>query len=82
MNKELKKELTIIAILLLLLTIASVTLSVLYSTWLNRIEEKIGEPMVCIPLVKEDYFGDHYFLECLDKEEFDKSFEKAKDPTI
>lgn len=77
MNKEFKKELNILAILLLLLTVASVIVTILYSSWLNRIEKKIDESLICVPIIKEDYYGDVYTLHCV-KESVFKEATKEK----
>lgn len=73
-------EILPIVTLLLVIILAGGMLS-LYLKVLNM-EKSAAKSMVCVPLIKEDVFGDHYFLECLDKEEFDESFEKAEDPGI
>lgn len=73
-------EILPIVTLLLVIVLAGGLLS-LYLKILDM-EKSAVKPMVCVPLVKEDYFGDHYFLECLDKEEFDESFEKTVGPDV
>lgn len=77
--KEINKILP--AISLILTAILAGFMIMLYKE-VKGIERDGAKPMVCIPLVKEDYYGDHYFLECLDRDEFNESFEKAEDPEI
>ena len=78
MDKETKKELNILAILLLLLTVASVIVTILYSSWLNRIEKKIDEPLICVPIIKEDYYGDVYTLHCVRESVFEEAIKEEK----
>lgn len=78
MNKEFKKELNILAILLLLLTVTSVIVTILYSNWLNRIEKKIDESLICVPIIKEDYYGDVYTLHCVRESVFEEAIKEEK----
>lgn len=77
--KKINEILPIITLLLVLI-LAGGMIS-LYLKILDM-EKSAAKSMVCVPLVKEDYFGDHYFLECLDKDEFNESFEKTADPDV
>ena len=78
MNKEIKKELNIIAILILLLTISSVITSIMFSKEIIEIKDTTNEAIVCVPIIKEDYYGDVYTLHCV-KESVFKEAVKEKD---
>lgn len=71
-----KDKNSIFSIIILILTfILAGTMILLYKE-VKTIENQEAKELVCIPLIKEDYYGDHYFLECLDRAKFTDDFKK------
>ena len=66
-------------IILILIFILAGSMILLYKE-VKKIENQEAKELVCIPLVKEDYYGDHYFLECLDRTKFTEEFDRISGP--
>lgn len=77
--KKINEILPIVALLLIIILIGEVF--ILYLKVLD-LKKSTTKSMVCVPLVKEDIRGDHYLLECLDKEEYYKRHKEVVDPII
>lgn len=78
MDKTIRKELGIIAILILLLTIASIIVTVIFSSEITEIKNTVNEPVVCVPIIREDYYGDVYTLHCVKESIFKEATKEEK----
>ena len=74
-----KKEINILAILILAVVIASVIAMAMFASQIIDIVDTINKPYKCIPNIEEAYEGDHIYFYCYKQE---PNQEKASSPTI
>lgn len=63
-----KKEINILAILILAVVIASVIAAAMFASQISDIVDDLNKPYKCIPNIEEAYEGDHIYFWCFKQE--------------
>lgn len=73
-----RKEIYLVMALLGCFVIACAIASIILSKSIEEIKETANEPVVCVPIIREDYYGDVYTLHCVKESIFKEATKEEK----
>ena len=68
-----RKEIYLVMALLFSVVLACLFVSIIFAKDLSDLKNRIDEPIICVPTIKEDQLGDIYILHCVKESVFNEA---------